>query len=243
MKSFLKKIYFFGYKYKCNVCNKSFRKFKVGGLKNKIFTDLSIIGGGYRSNYRCPHCGSNDRIRLVYYFLQNKINFENINKILHVAPEEKIENYLKKFNVEYSSLDVNSKNVTFTEDITNLSLEDQSYDFVICNHVLEHVSNDIKAIEEIYRILKKGGRAVIQVPISLKLDETLEQESHWSDEQREKYFGQHDHVRLHGRDFPSRLASAGFVVDTYKWWHDESSKLLDKFGFTMNEKIFLCKKI
>ena len=124
-----------------------------------------------------------------------------------------------------------------------MSLEDQSYDFVICNHVLEHVSNDIKAIEEIYRILKKGGRAIIQVPISLKLEETLEQESNWSDEQREKYFGQHDHVRLHGRDFPFRLASVGFVVDTYKWWQDENSKLLSKFGFSMNEKIFLCKKI
>ena len=122
-------------------------------------------------------------------------------------------------------------------DITALPFPDGQFDWVICNHVLEHIEEDQKAMSELYRVLKPGGCALLQVPISRKLEITYEDFNIQSPEEREKHFGQNDHVRVYGNDYPKRLKSAGFEVEEII--PTPSQK---KFGLNPKEVVFICNK-
>lgn len=221
----------------CPICKHRFITFLPFGLKP-------------RANAHCPYCGSLERHRLLWLFLKNKTNFFEVkNKVLHVAPEKFfMKEFKKNLNIEYYAGDKfeggfdksYSKDVKYL-DITDIKFDDESFDMVFCSHVLEHVPDDIKAMREIHRILKPAGWAILQVPIDEEKDFTYEDNSITDPKEREKAFGQFDHLRLYGKDYKQRLESAGFrveVVDVYSQFND-----LQRFKYGLiRDDIFLCYK-
>ncbi|MCK9224721.1 MAG: class I SAM-dependent methyltransferase [Candidatus Muirbacterium halophilum] len=234
--SLLEKINFFlkcyGKNYFCPFCNKTSRKMLPTGVKSEFFKKYNVIGGGYRENALCPHCGSFDRERLLYLFLkENTSIFTDKNSVLHMAPEKRLTEILKQNRqIEYYTCDLYSQDVMYNMDITDLKFEDNKFDIIICNHVLEHIDNDIKAMKELYRVLKKDGKAILQVPLALNIQNTYEDRSVIDEDERENKFGQKDHVRIYGMDYMDRLRSVGFSVFEWKTGPEvrERYSLIDK---------------
>jgi SAM-dependent methyltransferase len=127
-------------------------------------------------------------------------------------------------------------------DIQNINLPDRSFDFVICNHILEHVTDDNRAIRELYRILKEKGAAFIQVPLDIKRETTFEDPSIVTPQEREKYFGQDDHIRVYGLDLTQKLKKHGFDVTYVDFWNRLTERELFYYGLTDYEPVFICKK-
>jgi len=235
---------YFGNKYTCPICKKSFRKFIPACISEAtVIYTKNIVGGGQRENALCPCCISTERLRLEYLYLQKHTNiFDSKNKVLHFAPESCLEWLLKKNqNIDYISGDIEKGCAMYIVDITDICFGDNEFDFVIFNHVLEHVFDDKKALEEVQRVLKPGGLAVITVPISQNSVATIEKPT-TSDEDRLELYGQKDHYRLYGMDFPSRLMSAGFDVTTFNAKKNISTELIEKYSLLEMETIFIGKK-
>lgn len=194
--------FYVGSNHQCPVCNMRFRKFLPYGNK-----------GG--ENRLCPNCLSLERHRLLWLWLNQRTDFFSAQtKVLHVAPEQPFINRFRKMkNLDYTTADLLSPLADIKLDIQDTPFEPDTFDIVICNHVLEHVDDDIKAMREIFRILKPGGWAILQVPIDWARDFTYEDPQITAPQDREKHFGQYDHVRFHGTDYPDRLRDAGFIVD------------------------------
>lgn len=189
----------------------------------------------------CPVCESSDRIRLLYLFLKNRTNiFTGRIRLLHVAPEPSLEFIFKKReNIKYLTADVNPEQVMEQMDITGIRYPENSFDAIICNHVLEHITDDRKAMKELFRVLKPGGWAVLQVPFSKILDKTFEDPSVTTPEDRERIFGQSDHVRIYGKDYSERLRQSGFKVEEYKWTEDNNlQNSNNRWGLNENEVVF-----
>jgi SAM-dependent methyltransferase len=203
-----------------------------------VLEEKQVVAGGKRQMCTCPVCGCYDRQRLLYLYLLNKTDvFEKPIKLLHVAPEVSVENILRaKSNVDYLTADLSGKGVMVQMDITNIQFPDSFFDAIICNHVLEHVVDDRKAMSELYRTLKPGGWAILQVPLSLSLKNTYEDFSITTEKGREDAFGQKDHVRVYAKDYQDRLAKTGFEVSVFKWVTEA-----ERFGgrrnvFALNEQ-------
>ncbi len=142
-------------------------------------------------------------------------------KLLHLAPEKPLMDlFIKQNNIDYLTADLNPEQVMVKMDITAIQYPDNIFDAILCNHVLEHIPDDRKAMRELYRVLKPGGWAILQVPVSKILEQTYDDITITSPQDREKYFGQKDHVRIYGKDYTQRLKEAGFTVDAYKWTKD-----------------------
>jgi glycosyltransferase involved in cell wall biosynthesis/ubiquinone/menaquinone biosynthesis C-methylase UbiE/predicted nucleic acid-binding Zn-ribbon protein len=197
-----------------------------------------------RLNARCPRCGSLERHRLLMLFLKQKTNlFRGQMKMLHVAPEEVFQNTFKSMpNIDYLSADLYAKNAMMKIDITDISMEDDIFDVIICNHVLEHIPDDTRAMRELFRVLKPNGWAILLVPFRKDLKETYEDSSITSPEERVKHFGQHDHVRLYGQDYKDRLAKAGFVVKVESSVKFFGPDELRKYALMQDDVIFYCEK-
>ena len=200
-------IFYIGSKVECPVCGKKFRKFLPYGRKA-------------RANALCPNCLSLERHRLMYLFLRDKTNFfEDQLKVLHVAPEICfIDEFESMSNLDYITADIESHLAKVKMDIHDIPFEDYSFEVAFCNHVMEHVDDDHKAMTELHRILKPGGWAIIQIPLFHPLPEkTYEDISIVSPKEREKAFGQDDHVSLYGKDYRDRLRKAGLEVTVDKF--------------------------
>jgi SAM-dependent methyltransferase len=242
----LNRVQYYGFKYKCPCCSANLKTFLPFGRHFPVLKEKHVIGGGYRQNVLCPICGSMDRERLLYLYLRYKTNiFKRPVKLLHVAPESNIQTILyKKFDINYLTADLNSESVMMKIDITNISYDDNSFDFIICNHVLEHIIDDRKAMAELYRILKPGGRAILQVPISASLESTYEDSSIITPLERERAFGQADHVRIYARDYEQRLEQVGFAVDIFEWSANNHcfGGQKNKFGLIEAERVYCARK-
>lgn len=212
----------------------------------------TINGAGVsRQKARCTQCGSLERHRLTWLFINRKIGLDTIrNKsMLHVAAEPVLEQKFRTLvGKKYLTADYLVK-ADVKMDITDIKYKANSFDSIICNHVLEHVSDDIKAMKEMFRVLKPGGWAIFLVPLA-DMPTTYENAKIKTDEGRLKHFGQIDHVRKYGRDYVTRLESAGWKVRIYKAREIASSKEIRQmgliedakdFGFTPTE-IFYCTK-
>jgi len=201
--------------------------------------------GGYRY-VLCPRCHSSDRERLVYWYIVNKTNIlhsQKTIKLLYIAPEKNLQKALKAFSkIKYISGDLNPLVADRKIDITDINFKDNYFDFIICNHVLEHIQDERKAMSELFRVLKPEGFAILQVPISKKVKETFEDFSITTPGEREKYFGQKDHVRIYGKDYKRRLKSIGFKVELYDIKKDLSIRDIKKYGLNEEEILYICKK-
>lgn len=165
----------------------------------------------------CPICHSLPRQRNLIKFLNYTDIFTKTCRVLHFAPEECLKDIFESYdNIEYITTDILG-DVTVRMDITDNLFKDNVFDYVICSHVLEHIENDRQAISEIARVLKPSGLALIQIPIDKNRQKTYEDSSIKSASARKKAFGQHDHVRIYGKDFINRLSkfSSGVIDDIY----------------------------
>jgi len=142
------------------------------------------------------------------------------------------------------SADISAEQVMVNMDITDIQYSADSFDAVICNHVLEHIPNDRVAMKELHRVLRPDGWALLQVPISLNSETTYEDASITTPDGRERAFGQADHVRIYARDYVDRLRGAGFGVEVFDWrtqrGHFGGSE--NRFGLNGDERVFLAHK-
>jgi SAM-dependent methyltransferase len=186
---------------KCPVCGSSFRKFLPYGVNS-------------RSNVLCPACLSLERHRLIWLYLQEKSDFlTRPRKLLHVAPEQCFYSRFRKYDhIEYVTADLESPIADYHFDLHDIPFEADSFDMILCNHVLEHVTDDRRVMSEFLRILRPGGFAILQVPLEPHRPVTYEDTSITDPHQREIAFGQKDHVRVYGLDYPNRLRDCGFRV-------------------------------
>lgn len=198
-----------------------------------------------RSNALCPESLSLERHRLLYLFLQRKTNFfKEKLRVMHVAPELCfMDQFEKQHQESYITTDLESPLAKVKADIHQLPFKDDYFHVSICNHVLEHVDNDIQAMKEIYRVLKPGGWAILQVPFFHPVPEiTQEDITIKSPKERERLFGQDDHVRKYGRDYADRLRSAGFEVQEDRFIDELSDEEKAKYALPKDETIYFCKK-
>lgn len=227
-----------GSQYHCPFCKKSFSKMLPAGLDLPVLREKKVIGGGYRENATCPWCSSGDRERQIFTFLKEESLIKPGMNLLHMAPELSLQKIFEKSDIQYFSADIASPLAKFKMDILDIQFPDNFFDTVMCNHVLEHIIDDTKAMSELYRVLKPGGWAILQVPVSLVLQETFEDATVTSPKDREKIFGQFDHVRIYGLDYKERLESVGFKVTLKKLPLNETKRL----GVDTNESIYFCTK-
>ena len=226
------RLYLKGNQYTDPIDGKSFRKFIPYGY-NRV-----------RKNALSPSTYSLERHRMLWLYLKNETNvFSKKIKLLHFAPEAAFHGIFKKSNnISYDTIDLNSPLAKIKADICNLPLEDNTYDFILCNHVLEHINDDIKAMSELYRVLKKGGIGIFQIPIDINRDKTFEDSSIKDPKERNKMFGQYDHVRIYGMDYYDRLRSVGFSVEQIKYADNLTKDEIKKYCLNSNEIIPVCKK-
>ena len=216
--------YLKGNKYTDPIDNKSFRKFLPYGYEVQ------------RQNVLSPSTLSLERHRLLWLYLTNETNFfTSKKKVLHMAPEQCFLSRFKKLNHEYITADIDSPIADVKADIVNLPFTDNSFDVVLCNHVLEHIQDDTKAMKELFRVMKKGGMGIFQVPQDLNRDVTFEDNSITDPKERAKIFGQYDHVRVYGRDYFDKLRSIGFKVEEVNYSQKISSELLSRYRLMEGE--------
>ena len=228
----LVKILMYGNRYTDPIDGSTFRAFLPYGY-NKI-----------RNNVLSPSTYSLERHRLLWLYLKNKTSFFKAKlKVLHFAPESALMNQFKKLkNLSYDTIDLNSPIADIKADICDLPFLDNSYDFILCNHVLEHIIDDNKAMKELYRVLKKNGIGIFQVPMDYNRDTTFEDFSVTNKKERNKLFGQYDHVRIYGLDFFNRLQKAGFSVQRCEYTSKLSKEDIVKFCLPKKEIIPICRK-
>ena len=216
--------YLKGNKYTDPIDNKSFRKFLPYGYEVQ------------RQNVLSPSTLSLERHRLLWLYLTNETNFfTSKKKVLHMAPEQCFLTRFRKLNHDYVTADIDSPIADVTADIINLPFNDNSFDVIFCNHVLEHVQDDTRAMKELFRVMKKGGMGIFQVPQDLNRDVTFEDNSITNPKERAKIFGQYDHVRVYGKDYFDKLRSIGFEVKEVNYSQKISSKLSSKYRLMEGE--------
>ena len=225
-------IFYRGNEFTDPINGKSYRKFLPYGYVKQ------------RDNALSPGTLSLERHRLLWLYLNNETNFfSKTLKVLHIAPEQCFYNLFKNLkNNNYTTFDLNSPLADIKGDICNLPFKENSFDFILCNHVLEHINDDKKAMKELYRVLNKNGTAILQVPINQKSSKTFEDSSIVDKKERIEKFGQYDHIRLYGLDYFKKLESFGFKVDPLKYSKEFTESEIIKYGLIKDEIIPVCKK-
>ncbi len=214
-------------------------------IDGKKFRKLLPYGyGKQRENALSPSTLSLERHRLMWLYLKYETDFFTAQKkVLHIAPEQCfIKRFKKLKNLEYITADLYSPIVDVKANILDLPFADNSFDVIFCNHVLEHIIDDKKAMQELYRVLKPKGFGIFQIPQDLNLEKTYEDFSITSPEERSKHFGQYDHVRVYGRDYFDRLRSVGFKVEEIKYSEKIAKKLTERYCLSKNEILPVCYK-
>ncbi len=216
----------------CPICEIKYRKFLPYGRLNP------------RPNALCPDSLSLERHRLMWLYLKERTSFFNApHKLLHIAPELCfIDRFKSMENLDYTTADLESPLADVKMDVHDIPFEDNTFDVVFCNHVMEHVEDDIKAMSEIYRVLKKGGWAIIQSPQDYSRSTTLEDPNITDPKEREKVYWQADHVRLYGLDYGQRLQKAGFTVKEDRFVMELPNEMVRRYALPANEIIYFCAK-
>ena len=224
-------------------------------LKGNTYTDpidgkqfRRFLPYGYekpRENVLSPSTLSLERHRLLWLYLQNETQFfTKPYTVLHFAPEQAFYNRFRKLkNLNYTTTDLNSPLADVKADICNLPFEDNTFDVILCNHVLEHIPDDTKAMSELFRILKPGGWGVFQIPQDLTRAITFEDDSITDKKERARVFGQYDHVRIYGRDYFDKLRLVGFQVTEIDLSQKLTEEEVHRYRLAKGEIIPLVSKV
>lgn len=227
-------LYYSGNRYTDPINGKTYRRFLPYGYEVQ------------RPNVLSPGTLSLERHRLLWLYLQNKTDFFNAQKpkkVLHMAPEQCFLKRFKKLeHIDLVTADLYSPIVDVKADICDLPFDDNTFDVVFCNHVLEHIENDRKAMAELYRVLRPGGMGILQVPMDYNREKTYEDPTITSPEDRAKHFGQYDHVRVYGPDYFERLESVGFKVEKVNFSKELSAEQQDRYRLMEDEILPVCYK-
>ena len=230
------------------------RPFLAFYLKGNNFTDpidqrsfRSFLPYGYakqRNNVLSPSTLSLERHRLLWLYLKNETDFfTKPLKVLHVAPEQAFyKRFRKQLNLTYTTTDLESPLADVKADLCDLPFENNSFDVVLCNHVLEHIPNDTKAMQELYRILKPGGMGIFQIPQDLNREHTFQDDTITDPKERTLIFGQYDHVRIYGRDYFEKLRAVGFTVVEENYTEKLSPTDVKRYALSAGEIIPVCYK-
>ncbi|MCF7560558.1 methyltransferase domain-containing protein [Sabulilitoribacter multivorans] len=223
-------------------------------LKGKTYTDpidgksfktfLPYGYGNQRNNVLSPSTLSLERHRLLWLYLKNETDFfTSEKKVLHFAPEQAFYKRFKKMkHLDYVTTDLNSPLADVKADICNLPFNDNEFDVILCNHVLEHIPDDTKAMKELYRVLKVGGMGIFQIPQDLNRAITFEDNTITDKKERAKIFGQYDHVRVYGRDYFDKLRAVGFKVNEVDYTSKFSDEEIHKYALAKGEIIPVVQK-
>mgnify|MGYP006124507025 FL=1 len=227
--------YLRGDKFTDPIDGRSFRKFLPYGYVKQ------------RENALSPSTLSLERHRLMWLFLRDNTTFFTATKklkVLHIAPEQCfLDIFRKQQNLNYITSDLESPIADVKADICDLPFKENEFDVVFCNHVLEHISNDTKAMQELYRVLKPGGFGIFQIPQDLSKAITFEDNTITDRKERAKLFGQYDHVRVYGRDYFDKLRSIGFKVDEVDYTKKITLEKIEEFCLMQNEILPVCYKL
>lgn len=238
-----------GYKHRnvgekeCLMCGNQFVQYQGGGLNGDFFLLKKVIGGGYRENAVCPYCGSLDRTRWVYWVLEHCTDIlQKECKVIHFAPEKHIREIFEKRELsDYYPADICGRSGVHKIDVTAIPFVDNFADYVIINHVLEHVQDEKKAFSELKRVLKIDGKIIMSFPISMAQN-TYECSDIVTPEDRLTHYGQEDHVRLYGIDYKQRIESWGLKVTVYSPEDYLSDKQIKKYGLIKDDVVLVCSK-
>lgn len=216
----------------------------IDGKSFKMFLPYGY--GTQRNNVLSPSTLSLERHRLLWLYLKNETDFFTSvekKKVLHFAPEQAFYKLFRnQKNIEYTTTDLFSPLADVKADICDLPFEDNSYDIIFCNHVLEHIPDDGKAMMELYRVLKPGGMGIFQIPQDLTRDVTFSDDTITDPKERAKIFGQYDHVRVYGRDYFDKLKIIGFKVVEEDYTNKIAPELVEKYCLAKGEIIPVCFK-
>ena len=218
----------------CPVCEKSFRKFLSYG---------SSVAN--RDNVLCPFDLTLERHRLMWLYLKDHSNFLTAEKlnVLHIAPEQCFHQRFKnQKNLIYLTGDLVSPIADIHFDLHSIPLEENRFDVVFCNHVLEHVEDALQCMKELHRVMKPGGWGIMQVPQDFSREVTYEDASIVTPEEREKHFWQYDHVRLFGKDYPDWLKRAGFDVEEFIPENHYSLEQYNRYRLQKGEVLYIVRK-
>ncbi len=234
-------------------------------LQRLAGSGLVLISWLYRGNaVQCPVCGGTyrrflsygrqrlrlseaalERHRLIWLYLKERTDFfTKPHQVLHIAPELCfIRPFERQHGKLYITADLESPWAKIKMDVQHMPFADNQFNVVLCNHVLEHVENDIQALQEIKRVLRPGGYAILQVPFYHPVPEkTLEDQSIVRPADREKLYGQADHVRRYGKDYLNRIGQAGLKAREVAFAEELGPDVCRRHGLVLTEKIYLAQK-
>ena len=217
-------------------------------IDNKSFRSFLPYGyGTQRSNVLSPSTLSLERHRLLWLYLQHETDFfTNTDKksLLHIAPEQAFyKRFRKQKNIQYTTTDLYSPLADVKADICDLPFDDNQFDMILCNHVLEHIKDDTKAMQELYRVMKVGGMGIFQIPQDISRAATFEDDSITNKKERARIFGQYDHVRVYGLDYFDKLRSVGFKVNEVHYQSTLGEQLTTKYCLANDEILPVCYKM
>ena len=203
-----------------------------------------------RENALCPNCLSLERHRLLWLWLVRESDIGRgamaLPKMLHIAPEVALMRKFKKMYAStpdrYVTADLESPLADMHFDVQQIPLEAESFDAVICNHIMEHVEDDGKALRELYRIMRRGGWGVILSPVELEREKTFEDDTITDPAERTRIFGQYDHRRIYGRDYAARLREAGFEVYDIDYKNELSKAEQELYALPADHLYIVCKQ-
>jgi len=219
----------------CSVCGARYRRFMPYGYLRS------------RDNALCPNCLSLERHRLLWLYLTRETDLlERTPRTLHIAPEVCLMRHLKAHFADvpgrYVTADLESPLADLHFDVQEIPLEDNSFDVLICNHLLEHVADDRKALREFRRILRPGGWGVLLSPVELDRASTYEDDTITDPAERTRIFGQYDHRRIYGRDYADRLREAGFAVDEIDYAAQLGAEACARYALP-EDRIYVVRKL
>lgn len=203
-----------------------------------------------RENALCPNCLSLERHRLLWLWLVRESDIGRgamaLPKMLHIAPEVALMRKFKKMYAStpdrYVTADLESPLADMHFDVQQIPLEAESFDAIICNHIMEHVEDDLKALRELYRIMRRGGWGVILSPVELEREKTFEDDTITDPAERTRIFGQYDHRRIYGRDYAARLREVGFEVYDIDYKNELSKAEQELYALPADHLYIVCKQ-
>lgn len=228
-------LFYIGRGKECPICGVRRRRFLPYGYYATL-----------RENALCPSCLSLERHRLLWLYLSRETTLlSELPTLLHIAPEVCIMRPLhkayKKVQSRYKTGDLESPLADLHFDVQNIPLQDNSFEVILCNHILEHIPDDRLAMRELYRIVKPGGWGVLLSPVERDREVTFEDDSITDPEERTKIFGQYDHRRIYGQDYATRLCEAGFKVEQIDYIDKFTPDERQLYSIS-NEMIYLVRK-